>query len=822
MSTSSDIGLIKRLSVFASAASLFSIAVGVSGLCGWAFHITVLGTWGAARVRMVANTAACFVLIGLSLWLQRKKDEPSFPRARKLAARTSAAIAALTAALSLTEHLFGWDFHIDQLLAPVPPLERIAGVRPGLMASCTAADLLFLSLALFLLDWKTRSNDWPAQFLAIGAAMGAIFGHLALLLQPGTSGLTMALPTAMTLFVLACGLVCSRTTWAIGGLLTSPSAGARLLRRVTPAAVVGLGILGWFIRKPLLTEAHYTWVEASLLAILCGALLAGFTTWIAFIVDRSEVLSAELERRVTERTAALRESEARLAGIIHSAMDAILSVDEEQRIVMFNAAAEKMFGCSEQDPMGQSIERLIPQRFRVAHQAHIRNFSETGVTNRAMRATDILSALRCSGEEFPIEASISQIETGSKKLFTVIVRDITERKQAEDALRKSEERFRALVTASSDVVYRMSPDWSEMRQLGGKNFLADTEAPNRNWLQEYIHPDDQARVTAAINEAIRTKSTFELEHHVLRVDGSLGWTLSRAIPLQDENGEIVEWFGAASDVTERKRAEAALSEQAEELSRKAEELSRSNADLEQFAYVASHDLQEPLRMVTAYTQLLGERYRGKMDANADKFIGYASEGAQRMQVLIQDLLAFSRVGRSEVASASVDCNAMMQDVLQTLSSGIEESGAVVTWKTLPTVWADRTQIAQVFQNLVGNAIKFRGQDRPVISVWAEREDMHWLFSVSDNGIGIAPENAEQIFVVFQRLHARAEYPGNGIGLAICKKIVERCGGRIWVESQPGSGSTFKFTMPLHGSNKYGSDEREGLHDEIGTAVAVGG
>lgn len=363
MSTSADIGLIKRFSVFASAASLSSIAVGLSGLCGWAFHIAVLGTWGASRVRMVANTAACFLLIGLSLWLQRKKDEPSFPRARKLAARTSAAIAALTAVLSLTEHIFGWDLHINQLLAVVPPPERIAGVRPGLMASSTAADILFLSLALLFLDWKTRSNDWPAQFLAIGAAMGAVFGQLALLLQPGTSGLTMALPTAMTLFVLASGLVCSRSTWAIGGLLTSPSAGARLLRRVTPAALVALGILGWFVSKPLLTEAHYTWVEASLLAISCGALLAGFITWIAFIVDRGEALSAELERRVTERTAALGESEARLGGIIHSAMDAILTIDEEQIIVMFNAAAEKMFGCSAQDAIGQSIERFIHSAF---------------------------------------------------------------------------------------------------------------------------------------------------------------------------------------------------------------------------------------------------------------------------------------------------------------------------------------------------------------------------------------------------------------------------------------------------------------------------
>jgi signal transduction histidine kinase len=242
----------------------------------------------------------------------------------------------------------------------------------------------------------------------------------------------------------------------------------------------------------------------------------------------------------------------------------------------------------------------------------------------------------------------------------------------------------------------------------------------------------------------------------------------------------------------------------QDLARQAAELARSNADLEQFAYVASHDLQEPLRMVTAYTQLLAERYRGVLDADADKFIGYASEGAQRMQVLIQDLLAFSRVGRKNSDRAETDCNALLQDVLHTLTPAIQESGAHVDAEGLPTIWADRTLLAQVLQNLIGNAIKFRGKDAPLIHVKAEKNDQEWRFTVSDNGIGIPAEHAENIFVVFQRLHARSEYPGNGIGLAICKKVIERYGGKIWVESQPGSGSTFIFTLPLSSCQKPGN------------------
>ena len=247
----------------------------------------------------------------------------------------------------------------------------------------------------------------------------------------------------------------------------------------------------------------------------------------------------------------------------------------------------------------------------------------------------------------------------------------------------------------------------------------------------------------------------------------------------------------------REKHERGLRHQAEkDLAKKADELARSNADLEQFAYVASHDLQEPLRMVAAYTQLLAERYRGKLDENADKFIGYASEGAVRMQVLIQDLLAFSRVGRKEGTLADVDCNAVLDELRQTLTAAIQESAADIRYENLPSVWVDRTQMVQIFQNLIGNAIKFRGKEPPAISVQAEHKGDDWLFSVKDNGIGIAPEYADNIFVVFQRLHARTEYPGNGIGLAICKKIVERYGGRIWVESQTAAGSTFKFTIPI--------------------------
>jgi light-regulated signal transduction histidine kinase (bacteriophytochrome) len=239
----------------------------------------------------------------------------------------------------------------------------------------------------------------------------------------------------------------------------------------------------------------------------------------------------------------------------------------------------------------------------------------------------------------------------------------------------------------------------------------------------------------------------------------------------------------------------------------AQELARSNADLEHFAYAASHDLQEPLRMVSSYVQLLARRYQGELDADADEFIAFAVDGAKRMQLLINDLLAYSRVGTRGKEFGPTDCEVVLQQALANLRVAIKENAAVVTHGPLPTLKADDSQLVQLLQNLIGNAIKFRNENAPEIHISADcvDDESNWLFSVRDNGIGIAPQYAERIFVIFQRLHTREEHPGTGIGLAICKKIVERHGGRIWVESEPGKGSKFCFTLPARGPGENGAN-----------------
>jgi light-regulated signal transduction histidine kinase (bacteriophytochrome) len=270
-------------------------------------------------------------------------------------------------------------------------------------------------------------------------------------------------------------------------------------------------------------------------------------------------------------------------------------------------------------------------------------------------------------------------------------------------------------------------------------------------------------------------------------NGRITPVLYNASVYKDESGEVIGVFAAARDITELKKAE-------EILKSKLEELRRSNEELEQFAYVSSHDLQEPLRMISSYLQLLQRRYQGKIDDKADKYIYYAVDGAARMQTLINDLLEFSRVTTKAEKPEPTDSESVLNQVLSNLELYIKENRATVSHDSLPEIMADSTQLAQVFQNLIINGIKFHSEEAPKIYISVEKKASEWVFSVKDNGIGIDPQYSEKIFEVFKRLHKKEEYPGTGIGLAVCKKIVERHGGRIWVESELGKGSTFYFTL----------------------------
>lgn len=302
-----------------------------------------------------------------------------------------------------------------------------------------------------------------------------------------------------------------------------------------------------------------------------------------------------------------------------------------------------------------------------------------------------------------------------------------------------------------------------------------------------VHPDDLEREKQKLSTALKTGKDFDSEFRIIWPDGSIRYIKANGSVQRDAEGNVINMIGTNWDITAQNATEA-------QLARTVVELARSNEDLAQFASVASHDLQEPLRAVAGCVELLARGYQGKLDAEADELIRHTLENTRRMQSLIRDLLSYSRVNTTGKGLVLTDANAALDLALDSLTSSIGECDAVIIRDPLPTLPADPTQLTQLFQNLIANGLKFCGGKRPEIKIHATQNDGVWLFSVSDNGIGIEPQYRDLIFVLFQRLHSRNEYPGTGIGLAICKRIIERHGGRIWVKSELGIGSTFFFTL----------------------------
>jgi PAS domain S-box-containing protein len=377
-----------------------------------------------------------------------------------------------------------------------------------------------------------------------------------------------------------------------------------------------------------------------------------------------------------------------------------------------------------------------------------------------------------------------------------------DRLRADDVLQASEIRYRRLFEAAKDGILILDADTGKIVDVNP--FLMElTGYSHEDFLGMFlweIGPFKDVAASRISFAELQTKEYVRYEDLPLRTREGAKVEVEFISNLYSvENRNVIQCF--IRDITERKRADEKILEHRDRLEAIVSELAtavgnleRSNKDLEQFAYVASHDLQEPLRMISSYTQLLAQKYEGLLDDKAKKYIAYAVDGAMRMQGLISDLLTYSRIGTQGKPFEPTDSHKVLCEVLRILQAAIEESGAVVTNDDLPTVRADTGQLVQVLQNLIANAVKFRGADSPHVHVSAQYHGHEWRFSVKDNGIGIDPQYADRLFVIFQRLHTRQEYPGTGIGLAVCKRVVERHGGRIWFESNLGRGSTFFFTI----------------------------
>jgi PAS domain S-box-containing protein len=501
-------------------------------------------------------------------------------------------------------------------------------------------------------------------------------------------------------------------------------------------------------------------------------------------------------RDVTERRIAERELE-RWKKIFSGAGFGMFVIDPRSGgIVDTNATFAAMHGYSVNELLGTPLSALIPQELRDDLAAALHTAKERG------RHMFEQQHLRKDGTVFPGLIDMTTFQDGRRDFWAGYCSDITERKHFEDTLRESEERFRTLASALPQLIWATDAEgnveYVNQEWISYAGWTSGDEArkylPQEPW-KDLLHPEDREEYLQRWNQSLRTGNTFEAQFRLRRaIDGGYRWFVCRSVAVRDRDGNIIRWLGGCTDVQQQMEA-------ATQLKLANQALQRSNEDLEQFAYAASHDLQEPLRMVSIYSQLLQEEHGEALGNQASAYIKFAVDGAARMSNLLRALLTYSRVSNgAPPASEKTDSKAAATTALLNLSTIVEDANAAIEMGDMPTVQIPEIHLVQLFQNLIGNGLKYRKESypegqRPSIRIAATRQaNGWWLFSVADDGIGIEQEYLRQIFGIFKRLHGQA-FEGTGIGLALCQKIVERTGGRIWAESEPGKGSTFFFTLP---------------------------
>ena len=578
-----------------------------------------------------------------------------------------------------------------------------------------------------------------------------------------------------------------------------------LIKKMAQARMNGKSEHKHYEIKIITKDGQEKWLETSSNLINYKGIPAGIVT--SMDITERKKLEEELrqardtlEEKVKERTSELEEaykslgeSEEKYRELFNNVNDMItLSEIEANRMpgkyIEVNEVGVKRMGYSREEFLNLSPVDLVAPEYRAEMPQNALVMAEKGRVN-----FEIVQITK-DGKRIPIEVNGHIITYKGRKTYLTVSRDITERKKAEEELRRSRASFKTLTENSPDIINRINKEFKTVYinpaiiEISGK--------PSEHFIGKNIDklgiPEE---FTVPLKEktikAFKTSEIQEFETEMSTVKG-LKTFYTYLAPEFDENGEVNTVFTVSHDITELKQTEKQLKETIQELK-------RSNEELQQFAYVSSHDLQEPLRTISSFTQLLERRYKGKFDSDADEFMDYIVEAAVRMKEQIQGLLDYSRVGTKGEKFKPVDLNEILNQTIQSLNTLIKETNANIKVDELPKVMGDEGQLQRAFQNLISNAIKFRKQDEPLkihISSYKSEDENEYIFSIEDNGIGIEEQYSERIFTIFQRLHTRDVYEGTGIGLSIVKRIIERHGGRIWVESELGKGSTFYFTIPI--------------------------
>jgi PAS domain S-box-containing protein len=762
--------------------SVIVILIGVYWLAGWlnGFVHPFFPHWDeAGKITMKTNMTLSILLSGTVLLLIGLPVNSKIPQ---WIAGIFSTIVSVIGIMLLIENIFNINLGIDQLLAS-EPIGATATISPNRVGFIGALCLTFLGSGfLLLMAGKRKLATLLGLIVSIVNLVPACGYLLKINIFYSYSNLSaIAWPTVIAMILLSLGLIFIKPGEDLKDLMFRNDPGDILIRKMLPVIILVPFIIGFMVvqGEKILRYDTITSTGIQVFVLIVILALMAFRT-------RSIINRINASRKFSENS--LRESERKYRLIFETANEGIWITDGNRKTLMANQRLLDMLGCSMDEILGKTSSEFLfkdQEDFRQKTTDNLRTGTRTSGEFKFRRKDgSILWAISNSSPVLDKNGQLIRIVS--------MLTDITKRKFAENELRLAQEKLNLALESGNIGIWEWNLktheiNWDERMQ---KIFGLEPGSFRNSYkdFQNLINEEDIWHVEKALGETLNHGAEYVNLYRTKPVEGKVKYITSRAVINKYENGKPVNLIGVCFDVTW-------LREETEHTILKLnEELLRSNKELENFAYIASHDLQEPLRMVSCFTQLLSQQYQSVLDNRAREYIHYAVEGSNRMYELLNGLLAYSRIHTKGKEFKDIDSRHILSDVLKNLSLKINERNAIVKYDDLPVIHADETQMIQLFQNLISNAIKF-SPENPKIIITCKTEEDKYCFAVKDNGLGIESQYFDRIFKIFQRLQARDKYEGTGIGLAICKRIVERHGGIIWVASEPGKGSTFYFTIP---------------------------